>query len=69
MRDWCDILDHTDLQPHPLQGADCGLAPGSRALHHDIHPAQTVLHRLASCGFRRQLRCEWGALFRSLETV
>src|SRR4029453_16590821 len=62
-----DVLDARALQAGGRERADRSLATRARALHEHVDLLQPVLLRLASGGFRRQLRGERGGLAGALE--
>src|SRR6266581_1201318 len=64
-----DVGDRRDLETRRLQGADGGLAAGSRALDEDLDLLEAVLHRAARRRFGRDLGGKGRALARPLETL
>src|SRR5438445_1317494 len=64
-----DVGDRGDLETRRLQGADGGLAAGSRALDEDLDLLEAVLHGAAGRRFGGDLRGKGRALARPLEAL
>src|SRR2546421_753277 len=69
VRDGRDVGDRGDLETRRLQGADGGLAAGSRALDEGLDLLEAVLHRAARPRFGGGLRGKGRALARPLEAL
>src|SRR6266550_2571711 len=69
VRDGRDVGDRGDLETGRLQGADGGLAAGSRALDEDLDLLKAMFHGATRRRFGGDLRGKGGALARSLEAL
>src|SRR6266576_1549463 len=69
VRDGRHVGDRRDLETRRLQGADGGLAAGSRALDEDLDLLEAVLHGAARRRFGGDLRGKGRALARALEAL
>src|SRR6266576_3247551 len=69
VRDGRDVGDRRDLETRRLQGADGGLAAGSRALDEDLDLLEAMFHGATRRRFGGDLRGKGGALARSLEAL
>src|SRR3954454_21811510 len=62
-----DVLDGADLEADGTQGADRGLAAGTRTLDEDVDLLHAVVHRATSGGLGSHLGGVRGGLARALE--
>src|SRR6266480_4444700 len=69
VRDGRDVGDRGDLETGRLQGADGGLAAGSRALDEDLDLLEAMFHGATRRRFGGDLRGKGGALARALEAL
>ena len=68
MRDRRHVFDAEDLETRGLQGANGGLAAGTRTAHEDLDLLEPVFHALAGRRLGGDLGRERSALARALET-